>query len=716
LRASGLEKPVISLHKPVAFALCLGLVGIAACHKAAEPLTSGIDLTAMDKDVRPQDDLFRYVNGSWLANTPFPTENSRAGIKLMLYEKSLSDMQAILLEAVSTGARASSDMQRLGDFYTSYMDEKTVEARGVGPLKPILDEIAAIDEPSDLARFFGHAKGFGIPVPMGIKVDPDARNATHNIAYVEQDGLGLPSREYYLSADDTYTEVREKYVNYVAQLLTLAGEPNGAARGARILALETKLATAQWPLVENQDPVKTYNKHGLASAASLAPAFDWKAWHAATGLPAGDFIVRQPSYATTLGQLAHAEDLATWKDYLRVRTLNAYATALPAAYFEASFDFNWQTLYGTEIPGPRWKWAIDEANAAMGEAVGREYVARHFPPEVKARMLTLVENLLAEFDRGIDQLDWMSAPTKAEAHTKLKKIKVKIGCPDKWRDYTGLEVRADDLVGNVMRARQFNWSWEATRAGKPKDPSEWLMRLVKPQDVNAYYMPENNEIAFAAAILQPPYFDLRVDDAVNYGAIGSVIGHEISHGFDDWGRQYDGDGNLRDWWAPEDSEKFKARAARLAQQYSVFEPLPGLHVNGELTLGENIGDLSGAAVAYRAYIASLNGAEPPVIDGFTGAQRFFLGYGQSWREKLREGLLRANVLGDDHAPEEFRVNGVVANMDEFHAAFGVQEGDSYGGRPRSALRSGDPLAARLGFKCSSLIWKRFKTLGPGLLK
>ena len=663
------------LRKLLPACLCLTLAGAALADNATEPLASGIDLTAMDKTVRPQDDLFRYMNGTWLANTPFPAEYSRAGVWVMLYEKSLSEMQAILLEAASTGEQATSDMQRLGDLYTSYMDEKSLEARGVEPLKPILAEIAAIDEPSDLARFLGRAKGFGIPVPVGIKVGPDARNSTHNIAYVEQDGLGLPSREYYLSAEDTYIEVRKKYVNYIAQLLTLAGEPNGTARGARILALETKLASAQWTPVENNDPVKTYNKHRLASAANLAPAFDWKAWHAATGLPEGDFIVRQPSYATTLGQIAHAEDLATWKDYLRVRTLDAYWTVLPAAYFEASFGFNRQTLYGTEIPGPRWKWAIDEANAALGEAVGREYVARHFPPEAKARMLTLVDNLLAEFDHGIDQLDWMSAPTKAEAHAKLKKIKVKIGYPDKWRDYSGLEIRADDLVGNVMRARRFNWSWEAARAGRPKDPTEWQMWLMKPQDVNAYYMAENNEIVFPAAYLQPPYFDMRVDDAVNYGAVGATIGHEISHGFDDWGRQYDGDGNLRDWWAPEDSEKFKAKTALLVEQYSAFEPLPGLHVNGEVTLGENIGDLSGTAVAYRAYVRSLNGAEAPIIDGFTGAQRFFLGYGQSWREKFRESRLRANVLSDDHAPEEFRVNGVVANMDEFHAAFGVQEGD-----------------------------------------
>ncbi len=662
----------MSLRKLLPVLLCASIAGLASADNTEIPLASGIDPSAMDRAVRPQDDLFRHVNGTWLANTPFPAEYASAGIGIMLFEKAQADVQAILLEAAAAGDQATPGMRRLGDMYASFMDEKKVEDRGIEPLKPLFAEIAAIDGPQALARFFGRAQGLGISVPMGVYVYPDARNSTHNVAYLTQDGLGMPNRDYYLKQEKEYVEFRGKYVDYLAKLFTLAGEKDGATRAAKILELETRVATDQWTPVENRDPIKTYNRHGLESAAALAPAFNWKAYHAASGLPVGDFIVRQPTYATALGKQMTDGDLAVWKDYLTVRTIGAYARVLPAAFVEASFDFNSRTLRGTETLRPRWKRAVQETDNAMGEAIGAAYVARHFPPEAKARMDVLVQNLLAEFDRGIDRLVWMSAATKAEAHTKLKKINVKIGYPDKWRDYSGLEIRPDDLAGNVMRANQFEWEWQAARAGKPKDPSEWFMT---PQTVNAYYLPTNNEIVFPAAFLQPPYFDMRADDAANYGAIGSVIGHEISHGFDDRGRQYDGDGNLRDWWTPEDNEKFKTRASGLIKQYSAFEALPGLNVNGELTLGENIGDLSGAAVAYGAYIHSLNGAEAPVIDGSTGPQRFFLGYGQAWRAKWRDGLMREVVLTDPHSPSEFRANGVVSNMAEFYAAFGVKEGD-----------------------------------------
>ena len=634
----------------------------AWADNAPAPADSGIDPTAMNKAVRPQDDLFRFVNGTWLDNTPFPAEYASAGIGIMLFEQAQADVQEILLQ----------DKGQLGTMYASFMDEKSVEARGIGPLKPLFAEIAAIDGPAALARYFGRAQGRGISVPLGVYVSPDARNSAYNIAYYSQDGLGMPNRDYYLKTEDTYVNFRKKYVEYLAKLLTLAGEKDGDARAAKILELETALATDQWTPVENRDPIKTYNKNSLESAAKLAPGFDWQAWNSTSGLPAGDFIVRQPSYATALGKHMHEADLATWKDYLKVRTIGAYARVLSSPFVEASFDFNSRTLRGTETLRPRWKRAVQETDNAMGEAIGKEYVARHFPPEAKTRMVTLVDNLLAEMDRGIDRLEWMSAPTKSEAHTKLKKINVKIGYPDKWRDYSGLEIRADDLVGNVMRANEFEWEWQAARAGKPKDPTEWFMT---PQTVNAYYLPTNNEIVFPAAFLQPPYFNMKADDAANYGAIGAVIGHEISHGFDDRGRQFDGDGNLRDWWTPEDNDKFKAKAAGLVKQYSSFQALPGLNVNGELTLGENIGDLSGAAIAYGAYVHTLKGAEAPVIDGYTGPQRFFLGYGQAWRTKWREGLMREVVLTDPHSPSEFRANGVVSNMDEFYAAFGLKEGD-----------------------------------------
>jgi len=552
------------------------------------------------------------------------------------------------------------------------MDDKLVEERGITPLALLFAEIAAIDGPQALARFFGRAQGLGINVPLGSYVFPDARNSTHNIAYFNQAGLGMPNRDYFLKEEDTYVEFRRKYVAYLAKLLTLAGEQDGAGRAAKILELETRLARDQWTPVQNRDPVATYNRHSIESAAKLAPAFDWGDFHMATGLPPGDFIVRQPDYAAALGGHLGSAELAVWKDYLKVRTIGAYARLLPAAFVEASFDFNSRTLRGTVALRPRWKRAVQEVDAAMGEAIGAEYVARHFPPVSKRRMDELVRNLLAAFDRGIDALEWMSAPTRAEAHAKLAKIRVKIAYPDKWRDYTGLEIRRDELLGNVMRASQFEWNWQAARAGNPKDPDEWFMT---PQTVNAYYLPTNNEIVFPAAFLQPPLFNMQADDAVNYGAIGAVIGHEISHGFDDRGRQYDGDGNLRVWWTAEDNEKFKQRAAGLVRQYSGFQALPDLNVNGELTLGENIGDLSGAAVAYAAYQRSLGGAESPIIDGYSGEQRFFLGYAQSWRSKWREGLIREIVLTDPHSPSEFRANGVVSNMDEFYSAFGLREGD-----------------------------------------
>lgn len=659
-------------RRTVLVALALVSLAATAADSATAPIASGIDVTAMDKNVRPQDDLFRYVNGTWLANTPIPAEYASAGIGIMLFEKAQDDVHAILLEAAAAGDAATPEMHRLGDMYTSFMDEKRVEERGIAPLVPLFADIAAIDGPKSLAAFFGTAQGRGISVPIGIYVSPDGRNSTHNVAYLTQDGLGMPNRDYYLREDETYATFRSKYVDYLAKLLTLAGEANGAERAAKILELETQIARDQWTPVQNRDPVNTYNRHGIESATALAPDYDWKAFLAASGLPAGDFIIRQPSFATALGKQMGSAGLSVWKDYLKVRTIGAYARVLPAAFVEASFDFNSRTLRGTESLRPRWKRAVVETDNAMGEAIGAAYVARHFPPEAKQRMDRLVRNLLAAFDTGIDSLAWMSAATRAEAHTKLGKINVKIAYPDKWRDYTGLEIRRDDLLGNVMRANQFEWNWQAARSGQPKDPTEWLMT---PQTVNAYYLPTNNEIVFPAAFLQPPLFNMEADDAVNYGAIGSVIGHEISHGFDDRGRQYDGDGNLRNWWTAEDNAKFKERAGGLVRQYSSFQALPDLKVNGELTLGENIGDLSGAAVAFAAYQKSLGGAEAAVIDGYTGAQRFFLGFGQSWRTKWREGLMREVVLTDPHAPSEFRANGVVANMDEFYEAFGVREGD-----------------------------------------
>ncbi len=660
------------IHRLAAAALLLLIAPALHADKPAEQLASGLDYDGMDRSVRIQDDLFRHMNGRWLRDTPFPPEYASAGVTITLVEAAIENVHAILKEGAAAGTDADPVLRKLGDLYVSFMDEARVEALGIAPLEPLFRDIEAIDGPAALARFFGRAQGLSIRVPLGSFVFPDARDSANNIAYLSQSGLGLPNRDYYLREDEAYVGFRTKYVAYLAQLMTLAGFDDAEARAARILELETRLATDQWTPVQNRDPIATYNRHDAGSAARLAPDLDWAGFLADTGLPPGDFVVRQPSYVTALGRAMHEAGLRTWKDYLIVRTIDAYARVLPAAFVEASFDFNSRTLRGTEALRPRWKRAVSEANGALGEAVGKVYVARHFPPQAKQRMDELVRNLLAAFEEGIDALDWMGPETRRQAHEKLSKITVKIGYPDKWRDYSRLEIRRDDLLGNAMRANRFEWAWQAARAGKPKDPTEWFMT---PQTVNAYYLPTNNEIVFPAAILQPPFFNLAADDAVNYGAIGSVIGHEISHGFDDKGRQYDGDGNLRDWWTAEDNERFKERAAGLVRQYSSFVALPGLNVNGELTLGENIGDLSGLAVAYSAYRRSLGDEPAPVIDGYSGDQRFFLGYAQAWRSKWREGLMREVVVTDPHSPPEFRTNGVVSNMEEFYEAFSVREGD-----------------------------------------
>ncbi len=657
----------------MALATALAVVLASPLAEAADAAPSaGIELSAMDTKVRPQDDLFRHVNGTWLETTPFPAEYSSAGVSLMLHEAAQENVHAILLEAAGKGEQATATEKKLGDLYASFMDESTIESLGAAPLAAMFKDIDGIADSNGLVAFFGRAQGLSIGVPIGMYVFPDGRQSTHNIAYVSQSGLGLPNRDYYLRDEETYQNFRKKYVEYMAKVMAMAGMDGTEERAGKIMALETALATAQWTPVQNRDPIATYNRHDRDTAARLSPQISWPAYLSAAGLSAGDFVVRQPSYVTDLGKILAETDLAVWKDYLKLRTINAYARLLPAAFVEAHFDFNSRTLRGTEVLRPRWKRAVSEINGAMGEAVGEVYVARHFPPQAKSRMDELVNNLLAAFDEGIDGLEWMSAATRQEAHDKLSKIAVKIGYPDRWRSYGELKIQRDDLLGNAMRANQFEWDWQVARAGKPKDPTEWFMT---PQTVNAYYMPTNNEIVFPAAILQAPFFNLAADDAANYGAIGAVIGHEISHGFDDKGRQYDGDGNLRDWWTAGDNERFKQRADGLIKQYGSFQALPGLNVNGELTLGENIGDLSGLAVAYQAYRNSLGGAEAPVISGWSGEQRFFLGFGQAWRGKRREASLREVVLTDPHSPNEFRANGVVSNMDEFYAAFGVKEGD-----------------------------------------
>ena len=565
-----------------------------------------------------------------------------------------------------------SDTQKIGDFYRSHMDAARADALGLQPLAPELARIEMLKDRNELNRYFGYAQRLAVTHPVWLYIAQDERNTTTYIPYVFQKGLTLPDRDYYLKTDEKFVAIRAKYLAFVTQLLEKAGVPDAAAGAKRIMALETRLAEAHWTRVQNRDAVATYNKYSIAQANELTPGFDWNAFFAGAALTTQDFVIAQPSFFTALGSALGEVPIEDWKVYLKFKLINAYAPYLSADVVDLHFDLHGRTLKGIAEIRPRWKRAIEAIDDTIGDIAGRLYVEKHFTPDAKRRMDQLVANLLQAFRLSIDELDWMGPATKLEAQKKLAAFTVKIGYPDKWKEYGGLTIRDDDLAGNVMRSAEVEHQRALGKLGKPVDRTEWLMT---PQTVNAYYYPPMNEIVFPAAILQPPFFNVAADDATNYGAIGAVIGHEISHGFDDQGRKYDGQGNLRDWWTAEDAERFKQRAAKLVAQYSVFSPLEGLNVNGELTLGENIGDLSGLAVAYKAYQLSLGGQPAPVIDGFTGEQRFFMGWSQVWRRKYRDEDLRSRLMTDPHSPSEYRCNGIVTNMNEFYRAFELKAGD-----------------------------------------
>jgi len=661
----------MTFRNPAIAAVVLSLVaGLAHGADMAATMSSGIDLGGFDKEVQPQDDFFRHVNGTWLRSTDIPADRSRWGMFDQLIDGAEQNVRAIL---ESPAPQDDPDGRKIRAYYASYMDEARAEELGAKPLAAELARIAALESPSAIAAYMGAAAAAGVSVPMASFISIDRRNSNAYATYLWQSGLGLPDRDYYLRDDAKFVEIRSGYLDYLTRLLELGGIEKPVDGATRVMALERRLAEAQWPRVELRDPVATYNRMGLEQAATLAPGLDWAVLLDAAGLPRGDFVVGQPSYATALGKLLEELPVADWQTYLQARLLNDYAPYLSSAFVQAEFDFNSKTLRGTPELRPRWKQAASEVDRGMGFAAGREYVARHFPPVAKQRMEELVENLRRAMNLGIDELAWMSPATRAEAHDKLRKVGVKIGYPEAWRDYSALEIQAGDLVGNVRRATEFEWRRQLGRLDKPVDRTEWLMT---PQTVNAYYMPPANEIAFPAAILQPPFFNLEADAAVNYGAIGAVIGHEISHGFDDKGRQYDGDGNLRDWWTAEDNAAFMERAKRLVEQYNAYQPLPDQAINGELTLGENIGDLSGLAIAWKAWRLSLGGEEPDPIDGYTAQQRFFLGFGQIWRTKQRDESMRQQLVNNPHAPGEFRANGVVTNFEPFYEAFGLKEGNA----------------------------------------
>jgi predicted metalloendopeptidase len=645
-------------------------------HPAAAGTASGIETQYIDQGVRVQDDFFGHLNGKWLQSTEIPSDRSSWGTFMKLRDDTQEQIRVIVeADQKKPGKKVGSDEQKIGDLYSSFMDEKKLETLGYKPLAGELQRIRALKDKHGVPALVAHLSQIGVATPYGIGVAQDAKESTKYATYIRQGGLGMPDRDYYLKLDDKrMAGIRAKYEQHIANILALAGDKDAAAKAKAILAFETELAQVQWTRVELRDPNKSYNKMSVDELAKLAPDYDWKAALAAAGVAnkASYVIVGQPSYVSGFNQVLAKTDLDTVKAYFQWQLLREYAPYLSKAFVDENFDFYGKTLTGVTQNRPRWKIGVSTVEGALGEALGREYTAQYFPPERKARMEELVKNVLAAYKESIDHLDWMGPDTKKEAQAKLAKFNPKIGYPNKWRDYSKLVIKKDDLVGNVMRTATFERNRNIAKLGKPIDREEWGMT---PQTINAYYNSRLNEIVFPAAILQPPFFNAQADDAVNYGAIGAVIGHEIGHGFDDKGSQSDGDGNLRNWWTKEDEARFKAKTDMLVKQYDAFEPVPGYHVNGALTLGENIGDNSGLAIAYKAYKISLHGQPAPVIDGLTGDQRFFMGFGQVWRSKMRDEAQINQVKTDPHSPGQFRANGTLRNQAAFYEAFGVKEGD-----------------------------------------
>jgi putative endopeptidase len=678
--------PPLSRYSQASVACALlALSAVAgAQQQQGTPRALGIDTTNFDHSVRPQDDFFRFVNGTWLKKTAIPADASSWGAFNELTEKSRTALHSILENAAKTQAPAGSDQRKVGDLYASFMDSARVETLGIKPLQSEFAEISALKSNAQLPTTFAHFARLGLQNPFAVNVGQDPKNSSVNIVQIGQSGLGLPDRDYYLRQDPKIAETRTAYVAYITKLLTLANQPDPAGAAGRILALETAIARPQWDRAKSRDRDLSYNKMNVAQLASATPAYDWHAYLNAAALGAAtDVVVRQPDYVKAMNDILAKTPTQTWRDYLTFKLLDRYANELPAAFAQARFDFRDKTLSGQQEMSPRWKRGVNAVEASLGEVAGKLYVEHYFTPEAKSRMDALVKNIIAAYKVGIDSLEWMSPETKRQAQDKLAHFTVKIGYPDKWRDYSKLTIERGDLLGNATRTAEFQYDDMASHLGEPVDRSRWGMT---PQTVNAYYNSVNNEIVFPAAILQPPFFDVNADDAVNYGAIGAVIGHEIGHGFDDQGRKSDGLGNLRDWWTPADARAFQERTSKLGAQYAALNPIDNLHINPGLTMGENIGDLSGLAQAYRAYRISLHGKEAPVIGGFTGDQRFFLGFAQIWRTKFRDAALRNQLLTNPHSPGPARAFVPLTNNDAFLKAFNVKPGDGMWRAPADRVK------------------------------
>ena len=636
----------------------------------------GIDTAGMDKSVAPGDDFFEYANGLWAKNTPIPPDKARYGMFNVLDDLSKERTRTIIEE------QSKDPNSKIGNVFASFMDEATIEAKGLTPFEPWLNEVRAIKSKKDLPKLYSDADRLGINTPFPMFVGQDRKASDQYALNVIQGGLGMPDRDYYLSSDPKLVETRAKYLQHLTNMLTLAGESNAAARAKAILAYETKIAKVHWPRADSRDANKTYNKMTLAEVRKAAPGFDFPQLLKDDGANVDYVIVFQPSAFKGISALLGSTPLPVLRDQLLVRSLDSYSDYLPKKFDDENFAFYRTALSGVPEQEPRWKRAVNFTVGTLGDDVSKLYVAKYFPPETKAAADKLVHNLIDAMGRRIDGLDWMSADTKAKAHAKLAAFTPKIGYPSQWRDMSGLVIARDDLLGNAMRSNRFEFDYQLGKLGGAIRRWEWGMT---PMEINAYSNSTMVEIVFPAAILQPPFFDPNADAAVNYGGIGAVIGHEMSHQFDDQGSKYDLHGNLIDWWTPADAKNFQARLDKYEAQINAYEPLPGMHVNGKLTMGENVADLAGLSVAHDAYLASLNGAPPPVIDGFTADQRFYLGWAQVWRCNDREAALRQQLLTNPHSPCRVRTD-VVRNMDPWYSAFEVKPGQKLYLTPEQRVR------------------------------
>ena len=635
---------------------------------------SGIDHQYFDQNVKGNDDFYQHVNGGWLKNTEIPADKSRWGTFDILHEESLKQLHDIVDELSKQQLVEGSSEQKVASLYANFMDEKSIEALGIQPIQAEITNVDALKSKKDIAQLAAHFSRIGVTSPFDVGIDQDMKNSTEMVAMLGQSGLGLPDRDYYLKNDAKFKKIRSQYLKYIEKTLSLAGDKQAAQHAQGILKLETQIAKIQWSNVQNRDVTKLYNIYKTQDLAKLSPKIDWQTYLEKQEL--SDKIktiqVIQPSYFKGLSPIVDNTSLEVWKAYFKFHLVSDFSSLLSQAFVDNSFDFYSKQLREIKEQKPRWKRGVQLVEGTLGESLGQIYVKKYFSAEKKQRMEVLVQNLMKAYSQSIDKLDWMSPTTKVQAQKKLASFAVKIGYPNKWRDYSALEIKNNDLIGNVIRSRVFEHQYALNKLGKPVDRDEWGMT---PQTINAYYNASLNEIVFPAAILQPPFFDMDADDAVNYGAIGAIIGHEISHGFDDQGSQFDELGNMKNWWTAEDHRKFKEKTNTLVAQYNAYEPIKGYHVNGELTLGENIADNSGLAIAYKAYQLSLNGKAAPVLDNLTGEQRFYIGWAQAWRSKITDAMQVEFLKRDPHSPDKVRGNATLLNQAPFYDAFHIQQGD-----------------------------------------